>query len=92
VQVLIAWLKDRPEAYRTLCKLWISEEFIFKSMKVREYRGTGGPPMHIYGFDGYVRTGQQMVRKIVSKSAFTLCFFLLTRTHRSVQVIDDRLI
>jgi hypothetical protein len=33
-----------------------------------------------------------MVRKIVTKNAFTLCFFLLTRTHKSVQVVNGRLI
>jgi hypothetical protein len=33
VHVSIAWLKDRPEAYRTLCKLWAGEEFIAKSMR-----------------------------------------------------------
>jgi hypothetical protein len=38
-------LKDRPEAYQTLCKLWASEEFIAKSIRAREYRGTGGPSL-----------------------------------------------
>jgi hypothetical protein len=33
VHVSIAWLKDCPEAYRALCKIWVSEEFIAKSMK-----------------------------------------------------------
>jgi hypothetical protein len=67
VQVSIAWLKDRPEAYQTLCKLWASKEFIAKSMKARECKGTGGPPGHMYAPDGHVRMGQQMVRKIVTK-------------------------
>jgi hypothetical protein len=56
VHVSIAWLKDRPKAYRSLCKLWTSEEFIAKSMKVRECKGTGGPPGHTYDPDGHVRT------------------------------------
>jgi hypothetical protein len=67
VQVSIAWWKDRREAYQTLCKLWASEEFIAKSMRARECRGTGGPSRHRYGPDGHVRTGQWMVRKIVTK-------------------------
>jgi hypothetical protein len=92
VQVSIAWLKDCPKAYRALCKLWASEEFIAKSMRAQECRGTGGPPAHMYGPDGHARTDQRMVRKIVTKNASTLCFFLLTRTHRSVQVVNGRLI
>jgi hypothetical protein len=92
VQVSIAWLKDRPEAYQALCKLWTSEEFITKSNRAQECRGTGRPPAHTYGPDGHVRTDQQMVRKIVTKNAFTFCFFLLTCTHRSMQVVNGRLI
>jgi hypothetical protein len=42
VQVSIAWLKDHPEAYQTLCKIWASEEFITKSINARESRGSGG--------------------------------------------------
>jgi hypothetical protein len=67
VQVSIAWLKHRPEAYQTLCKLWASEEFITKSIKARECRGIDGPPGHTYGPDGHVHTGQRMLRKIVTK-------------------------
>jgi hypothetical protein len=67
VQISIAWLKDHPKAYRALCKLWASEEFIAKSMKARECKGTVGPPGHMYGLDEHVRTGQRMVRKIVTK-------------------------
>jgi hypothetical protein len=67
VQVSIAWLKDRPEACWALYKLWASEEFIAKSMKARECRGTGGPPGHTYSPDGHVHTGQRMVRKIVTQ-------------------------
>jgi hypothetical protein len=90
VQVSIAWLKDRHEVYRALCKLWASEEFIAKSMRAQECRGTGGSPGHRYGPNGYVCTSQQMVRKIVTKNKFTLCFFLLTHTHRSMQVVNSR--
>jgi hypothetical protein len=36
-------------------------------MRARECRGTGGPPGHMYGPDGHVHTGQQMIRKIVTK-------------------------
>jgi hypothetical protein len=68
VQISITWLtKDRPEAYQTICKLWASEEFITKSMNAREYRGIGGPPRHMYGPDGHVRTGQRIIMKIVTK-------------------------
>jgi hypothetical protein len=56
VHVSIAWLKDYPEAYRALCKLWVIEEFIAISMRAQECRGTGGPPVHMYGPDGLVRT------------------------------------
>jgi hypothetical protein len=63
----IYWLvEDRPKAYWVLCKLWASEEFIAKSMRARECRGTGGSG-HTYGPDGHVRMGQQMVRKIINK-------------------------
>jgi hypothetical protein len=92
VQVSIAWLKNHPEAYRALCKLWASKEFIAKSHRARECRGACGSPAHTYGPDGHVCTSQRMVRKIVTKNAFTLCFFLLTRTHMSVQVNNGRLI
>jgi hypothetical protein len=90
VQVFIAWLKDRPEVYRALCKLWASEEFIAKSMKGRECRGTGGPPGHTCGPDGHVCIGQRMVRKMVT--LMYSHFFILTHTHRSVQVVNGRLI
>jgi hypothetical protein len=66
VQVPIAWLKGRPEAYRALCMFWASEEFIANSMRARECRGTGGL-VHTYGLDGHVRMGQWMVRKIITK-------------------------
>jgi hypothetical protein len=56
--------------------LWASEEFIAKSMRARECRGTSGPAVYMYGPDGHVRTGQRMVRNIVTKNAFTLYFFL----------------
>jgi hypothetical protein len=56
VQVFIAWLKDRSEAYQALCKLWASEEFIAKSMRAQECRGTG-ESWHTYDPDGHVRTG-----------------------------------
>jgi hypothetical protein len=92
VQVSIAWLKDHPEAYWALCMLCASEEFIAKYMRDRECRGTGGPPAHTYGPDGHICTSKQMVRNVVTKNAFTLYFFLLTHTHRSMQVVNDRLI
>jgi hypothetical protein len=53
VHVSIAWLKDRPEAYRALCKLWANEEFIAKSIKARESGGSGRSG-HTYGPDGHV--------------------------------------
>jgi hypothetical protein len=55
------------KVYRALCKLWASEEFIAKSMKARECRGTGGPPGNKYGPDGHVHICQRMVRKIVTQ-------------------------
>jgi hypothetical protein len=67
VHVSIAWLKDHPEAYWALYKLWDNQEFITKSMRARECRGTDGSG-HMYGPDGHVRTCQQMVRKIITKT------------------------
>jgi hypothetical protein len=58
---------DDPEAYRALCELWAREEFIAKSIKAQECRGTGGQPGHTYVPDGHICTGQQTVRKIVTK-------------------------
>jgi hypothetical protein len=92
MQVSSAWLKDCPEAYRAVCKLWASDEFIAKSMRARECRGIGGPLGHTYGPDGHIHTCQWIVRKIVTKNTFILCFFLLTRTHKRVQVVNGRLI
>jgi hypothetical protein len=66
VHVSIPWLKDRPEAYRTLCKLWTGEEFITKSMKARESRCTGGPG-HTYGPDGHLHMSKCMIRKSITK-------------------------
>jgi hypothetical protein len=66
VHVSIAWLKDRPEAHRAPCKIWANEEFIAKSIRVRECRGKGGPG-HTYGPDGHIRMCQWMVRKIITK-------------------------
>ena len=63
MQVTVAWLKDRPEAYQALYKFWASEEFITKSKRARECRGTFGPG-HSYGPDGHLRLSKRMVRKI----------------------------
>jgi hypothetical protein len=92
VHVSIDWLKDRPEAYQALYKLCANEEFIAKSMRDRECKGTGGPPGHTYGPDGHVCTGQRMVWKIVTKMYSHFIFFVLNHTHRSVQVVNGRLI
>jgi hypothetical protein len=75
MHVSIAWLKDRPKAYQDLCNLWASEEFIEKSMRTRECRGTGGSG-HMYGPDGHVCMGQWMVREIITKmhSHFVFCY------------------
>jgi hypothetical protein len=75
VQVSIDWLKDYPEAYQTLCKLWASEEFIAKSMRARECRGTGRSG-HTYCLDGQVHMCQHMVWKIITKmhSYFVFCY------------------
>jgi hypothetical protein len=66
VQLSIPWLKDRPEAYQARCMLQASEEFIAKSMKARESRGSGGFG-HTYSHDGHVRMSKYMVRKIITK-------------------------
>jgi hypothetical protein len=75
VEVSIAWLKDRPEAYQTLCKIWDSEEFISRSTRARECRGTGGSG-HMYDPDGHIRMGQRMVRKIITKIHSHFVFFV----------------
>jgi hypothetical protein len=41
VRVSIAWLKDRPEAYQTLCKIRANEEFTAESVKAQVSRGSG---------------------------------------------------
>jgi hypothetical protein len=66
VRVSIAWLKHRPKPYQALCKIWASEEFIAKSMKAQESRGSGGSG-HTYGPDGHVCMSKRMVRKIITK-------------------------
>jgi hypothetical protein len=66
VQVSVPWMKDRPEAYRALCKIWASEEFIAKSMKCRESIDSGGSG-HTYGPDGHVRMSKWMVSKLITK-------------------------
>jgi hypothetical protein len=67
VQVSIAWLKDHLEAYRALFKVWANEEFIAKSIRAQECRGTGRLAGHTYGPDGHIRMSQRMVRKIITK-------------------------
>jgi hypothetical protein len=54
VQVSTAWLKDRPEAYQVLCKISDNEEFIAKSIKAQESRGTSGSG-HTYDPNGHIR-------------------------------------
>jgi hypothetical protein len=66
VEVSIPWLKDHPEAYQSLCRLWMSEEFIAKSMKAQESRGSGCS-RHMYGPYGHLRMSKRMVRKIIMK-------------------------
>jgi hypothetical protein len=91
VHVSITWLKDHPEAYQALCKIWVNEEFIARSMRVRECRGTDRSG-HTYGPDGHARTSQRMVRKIITKIHSHFVFLLQSRTHRSVQVANGCLI
>jgi hypothetical protein len=66
VQVSISWLQDRPEAYQVLCKLWASQEFIDKTIRARQCRGTSGPG-HTYGSNGHLHLSKRMVRKICAK-------------------------
>jgi hypothetical protein len=75
VQLSIARLKDRLEAYRALCNIWASEEFIAKSIKAQESRGTSGSG-HIYGPDGHIRVSKRMVRKVITEmhSEFVFCY------------------
>jgi hypothetical protein len=78
VQISIFWLKDCPEAYLALCKLWAaSEEFIAKSIKAQESRGSGGS-WHTYGPNGHIRMSKYMVRKIIMKIHSFILFLLLT--------------
>jgi hypothetical protein len=75
MHVSIPWLKDRPEAYLSLCKLWAGEEFIAKSIKARESRGSGGSG-HMYDSNGHIRMSKWMVRKIIMKCihSFFFCY------------------
>jgi hypothetical protein len=66
MHVSIDWLKDRPEAYRALCKIWVREEFIAKSVKAQESRDIGGSG-HTCGHDGHIIMSKRMVRKIITK-------------------------
>jgi hypothetical protein len=66
VHASIPWLKDRLVAYLVVCKLWVSEEFIAKSIKARESRGSGRSG-HTYGHDGHTHKAKWMVRKIITK-------------------------
>ena len=71
VQVILPWLADRPEAYRTLCQVWASSEWIEKSKKHRHRRAiTSGDDdeegdevqvTHTYGGDGHIRMAKRMV-------------------------------
>jgi NADH:ubiquinone oxidoreductase subunit F (NADH-binding) len=75
VHISIPWLKDRPEAYQALCKPCASKEFIAKSIKAQESRGSGGSG-HTYGPDWHMRMSKHMVRKIITKmhSLFLFCY------------------
>jgi hypothetical protein len=66
VQISIAWLKDHPEAYQALCKIWASEEFIAKFMKAQESRGSCGSG-HTYGPNGHVHMSKRMVREKITR-------------------------
>jgi hypothetical protein len=66
VHVSIPWWKDYLEAYQALCKLWAREEFITKSLKPQESRGSGESG-HTYGLDGYIDMCKHMIRKIITK-------------------------
>jgi hypothetical protein len=63
VQVGVSWLQDRLETYQTLSQLWASQDFIAKSKRARECRGSSGPG-HSYGPDGHLHLSKRMVRKI----------------------------
>jgi hypothetical protein len=47
------------EAYQTLCELWASPEYQEKSEKKR--KSGAASRRHMFGADGYVHLGQQMV-------------------------------
>jgi hypothetical protein len=54
--------------YQALYKLWASEEFIAKSLKARENRGSGGSG-HTYGPAGLCMS-KRMVRKLIHSLVF----------------------
>jgi hypothetical protein len=65
VHISIIWLLDHPEAYRALCKLWASKDFINESKKGRQCRDSGGG--HTYGQNGHIHLSKHMVRKRIMK-------------------------
>lgn len=63
VQVSVPWLQGRTEDYRALCRYWASDEFIAKSKKARDARGSSGK--HGMGVQGFVRMAKRMVSFLV---------------------------
>lgn len=61
LQTEIGWLNKTNEAFRWLCHYWATEEFIDKSSRKRQNRGSADEVSHRYGVDGHTGLEQRMV-------------------------------
>ena len=61
--IKVLWFEDRDQAYESLCDERASPEWIERSRKARDNRGSGGA--HTMGGDGYLRLAQCMVRSVL---------------------------
>jgi hypothetical protein len=75
VYVSICWLVDHPKAYQALLMFCASQEFIAKSTRARQWKGTFGAG-HTYGPDGHLRLSKCMVRRNMYENTFIvyLCY------------------
>lgn len=62
-QVTPKWMEEQQEAYKALCRLWASEEWIERSKSKRGNRGK--EPGHNYGGDGHLRKARRMVIRVL---------------------------
>jgi hypothetical protein len=68
MQVTLLWMEHRPQAYKALCEIWASPEWIEKSNRNRHRQRHQQDKdddevvvNHTYGADGHIRLAKQMV-------------------------------